>query len=143
MTPAFLTPSHLSHVAFCLCSLFDGAIYRDMTNATKGDNMTTQQEHGQMVGFSTWGRGPGRGIRGKVRVTSTRSAIEAVRARLSRETGLIVVTCRWDGSALDRGKVTAQHYQITMGAPIPRKNGGGYGVRGEVWVAIDTHMVGE
>lgn len=87
------------------------------------------------VEVRTWGRS---GLGNfSVRVDDETSAVEAARRSIARRSGLEIATCRSDGTALDkRGEPESHHYHVTLGAPVPREQGGGWSVKGELWFAI-------
>lgn len=71
-----------------------------------------------------------------VRVRDGEPIMDAVQRSVARRTGYAVVTCRSDGTELDCGRPVAQHHQMTLGSPVPRRLGGGWNVEGEIWVSV-------
>ncbi len=95
------------------------------------------------IEFSVWGRMPehvreSMGFKENIRLAAMQrpgeSRLEAVARSIERRTGL--VWCggpRSDGSAVERGRVTAHHYAGTLGSPC---DGGGWTPRAELWFSI-------
>lgn len=54
-----------------------------------------------------------------------------VASAIERATGLSVVNMQSQGSDNE-----GNHYQITLGRPLPRRYGGGYSVEGSLWVKV-------
>ena len=64
----------------------------------------------------------------------TETDISAVRRAIEHTSGYAVAVCQHKGSALDgRGRVTAAHYELTLGTPM---RSGGYSIAGRLRVAI-------
>lgn len=59
--------------------------------------------------------------------------IDAVCRAIERNTRLVVVTCRPDGTAIFSKHDHRAQYQLTLGTPAP---GGGWTPKAEIWVQI-------
>ena len=87
------------------------------------------------VDFAAWGNRAGFKLPAYAMADETETDIGAVRRAIERTSGYAVATCRHDGSAVDaRDRVTATHYELTMGTPM---RSGGFSVAGRLWVAIE------
>jgi len=58
-----------------------------------------------------------------------------VAAAIARKSGLSAINVRSDGTALDNGQPSADHYELTMGRPA---HGGGWNVEARCWFSIET-----
>lgn len=83
-----------------------------------------------LIEFETWGTGPGRGLRGKVRVDRPGEAPRAVAVRLERETGLSVC----GGPRVEGSASGATHFQVSLGRSLGR--GYGYEPKSDLWFSI-------
>lgn len=91
------------------------------------------------VAFRAWGIRPERLrdlIPGYAMRHEHEGASEAVCRAIGRATGYAVVTCSPQGTSLEHGKAESNHFQLTLGTPIPRRRGGGFSVEGTVWIAV-------
>ena len=89
------------------------------------------------VHFFSWGR---RAIPdGYVVLSPSETVPDAIRRRVERVSGHTIIVFRHDGTAIERGRPVAEHYQITLGDPVARRYGGGYSVVGELWVGVRRH----
>ena len=92
--------------------------------------------------ISTWGhRGAAQRLNlGTVvrhRADGVDTALDAIRRKILRQTGLVACGITPQGSSVAAdGTIRARHYQITLGKSLSRRTGGGYSVEGALFVAI-------
>lgn len=88
--------------------------------------------HGRRVHFQSWGTGaPGDGYAIE---RDAEGAVRAVVRSLERRTGLSVCAGpRSEGTALEQGEPSENHYAVTLGRPC---RGGGWTPEAEVWFSI-------
>jgi len=85
--------------------------------------------------FETWGVGH---TKLQIPAYAMANDIEAKSARvaqsIARANGLLVITVRSDGTALDnKGRPESNHFQTTLGVPC---RGGGFTPKAQLWFSI-------
>jgi hypothetical protein len=87
--------------------------------------------------FEHWGaRGSVRIPAYAVRTEGDDSDMKAVARAVAAASGLATCGCSPQGTVLDGDLEWAEHYELTLGRPLPRRVGGGFSVEGSVWVSV-------
>lgn len=86
--------------------------------------------------YSTWGNTAHVAVPARVRFDpeGTENRIGALCRAIERKNRpLSVANCRFDGTAVEGGRKTADHYQLTIGKAL---KSGGFAVEGSLWVSM-------
>lgn len=96
--------------------------------------MTTRR-----VYFDAWGYNDHVTIPGYALMTAEDPTPAAAAARaIATKSKLEVVAFKPDGETRENGKTTQLHYEMTLGSPVPRREGGGWIPRSRCWISLDA-----